>query len=280
VIADNASTDETAEICRDYASRDPRIRVHRYEEQVSFVENFNRALWLARGEYFAWAAHDDTREVTFVSKLLKPLKSHPDAVLAFSRFDNLDAAGSAVSRDRMDWPRLFGGTRSNTLARFSLLDEAQSQKGCLIYGLMRRDILLECGGMALAPTEYSGEDIVTLLRLLARGSFAFVDEVLFHYGIRPLVGRGEQSMGSYLRARIAGRREGHRGNLVLAIQRNHVMHACLRRVIAKESRLTPAQGLPLRGALWVKELLVLPRMLTRDVIRELRSKRSAPPQPT
>jgi glycosyltransferase involved in cell wall biosynthesis len=271
VVADNASTDETPAVCREYAARDSRIRVHRYEEQVSFAANFNRTLELAGGEFFMWAAHDDTRESTFVSRLVMPLRGDPDSVLAFARFDNLDEEGAVVKRDRTDWPRLLGGTRFERLARFCLTDEARSQKGNLIYGLHRRAVLLECGGITVASTEYSGEDIVTLLRLLNRGSFAFVDEVLFHYRIRPIVGRGSQPMGSYLRARISGQREGHRGNVLLALKRNHVMHAGLRRVIAQETRLGPAHGLLLRGALWAKELLVPPRILTVGVIRELLS---------
>jgi glycosyltransferase involved in cell wall biosynthesis len=276
VVADNASTDDTPATCREYEARDSRVRVHRYEKQVSFAQNFNRTLKLAEGEYFFWAAHDDTRETSFVSKLVDSLRAQPGAVLAFGRFDNLDHDGSVVSRDRMDWPRLLSGTRFARLARFCLVDEARSQKGNLIYGLIRRDVLLECGGMALASTDYSGEDIVTLLRLLTRGSFAFTDRVLFHYRIRALVGRGEQPLGSYLRDRIVGRREGHRGNLLLALQRNHVMHAGLRRVLAEEGKLSHAQVLLLRLALWLKELLAPPRLLTTGVIRELRSRSAAP----
>ncbi len=43
ILVDNASTDETPEIARTYASRDPRIRHLRLEEFVGVDSNYNRA---------------------------------------------------------------------------------------------------------------------------------------------------------------------------------------------------------------------------------------------
>ena len=59
VISDNASTDATEAICREYAARDPRVRYHRAERNRGAVWNFNRAFELARGEFFMWQAFDD-----------------------------------------------------------------------------------------------------------------------------------------------------------------------------------------------------------------------------
>src|SRR5687767_6393032 len=59
IIADNASTDETEAICREFAARDRRIRYHRNTANVGAVPNHNLVFELARGKYFKWAAHDD-----------------------------------------------------------------------------------------------------------------------------------------------------------------------------------------------------------------------------
>src|SRR5436305_4413473 len=64
-LVDNASDDGTEAICREYATRDDRVRYHRISENMGAVLNFRRAFELARGEYFAWAAHDDLRAPTF-----------------------------------------------------------------------------------------------------------------------------------------------------------------------------------------------------------------------
>ena len=42
VIADNASTDRTPEICASYASRDPRVHVFRNDADIGVIRNFDR----------------------------------------------------------------------------------------------------------------------------------------------------------------------------------------------------------------------------------------------
>ena len=71
VIADNASTDRTGEICR-RAARDARVRYHRNDENVGAMRNFNRVFELARGEYFMWAAHDDAHEPDYLRRCVSP----------------------------------------------------------------------------------------------------------------------------------------------------------------------------------------------------------------
>ena len=48
IISDNGSTDRTAQICRDYASRDSRIRYLRHEVNRGAAWNRNYVLDLAR----------------------------------------------------------------------------------------------------------------------------------------------------------------------------------------------------------------------------------------
>jgi glycosyltransferase involved in cell wall biosynthesis len=59
VISDNASTDETAEICREYSRRDKRIKVSRSENFLPQADNVNRAVELCSGEWIKLFCHDD-----------------------------------------------------------------------------------------------------------------------------------------------------------------------------------------------------------------------------
>src|ERR1035437_6848500 len=65
IISDNASTDGTEAICREYAAGDPRIRYVRQGENLGAMANFRFVLNEAGGEYFMWAAHDDVRESAY-----------------------------------------------------------------------------------------------------------------------------------------------------------------------------------------------------------------------
>ncbi|MCT7961886.1 glycosyltransferase family 2 protein [Laspinema sp. D1] len=60
IISDNASTDGTEAICQEYAAKDKRIRYIRQTENRGAAANFQFVLDEAVGEYFMWAAHDDT----------------------------------------------------------------------------------------------------------------------------------------------------------------------------------------------------------------------------
>jgi cellulose synthase/poly-beta-1,6-N-acetylglucosamine synthase-like glycosyltransferase len=56
IISDNASTDATEGICREYATRDPRVRYYRSDQNRGAAWNHNRVVELARGEYFKGSA--------------------------------------------------------------------------------------------------------------------------------------------------------------------------------------------------------------------------------
>jgi glycosyltransferase involved in cell wall biosynthesis len=65
-ISDNASTDATPAICRDYASRDSRIRYVRQAENRGAQANFEFLLDEAAGAYFMWAAYDDVWQQNYL----------------------------------------------------------------------------------------------------------------------------------------------------------------------------------------------------------------------
>src|SRR5215212_2547350 len=73
IISDNASTDGTEEICRNFAGRDKRIRYYRNETNIGASPNYNRTFELARGRYFKWCAHDDVCLPAFVRRAAEVL---------------------------------------------------------------------------------------------------------------------------------------------------------------------------------------------------------------
>jgi len=62
VIADNCSTDRTAEIAQRYAAMDPRIRVYRADAHLPIIANWNRALrQIAPDSRYCKVLHADDR---------------------------------------------------------------------------------------------------------------------------------------------------------------------------------------------------------------------------
>jgi len=74
IISDNASTDSTEAICREYAAKDQRIRYIRQSHNLGASGNFKFVLDQALGEYFMWAAHDDKWSSNYLLEAKKSLE--------------------------------------------------------------------------------------------------------------------------------------------------------------------------------------------------------------
>ena len=81
VIADNGSSDQTVEIARSFAERDPRVRVYQHSENLGAARNYNFVVDEARGRYFRWLAHDDLCGPGLVRQAVELLDSRPDLSL-------------------------------------------------------------------------------------------------------------------------------------------------------------------------------------------------------
>lgn len=170
IISDNASTDETAAICRRHAEEDRRIRYYYSATNRGAAWNFNRVVELARGEYFKWAAHDDLVSPSYVAECVRVLERDPTAVLCCTAVREIDASGAPI-RDhrfpyRVDSPR--------TEERF--FDLVLAWHNCYyVFGLIRKAALDATPLMG----NYSAGDAVLIAQLGLLGRFCQLDELGF-----------------------------------------------------------------------------------------------------
>lgn len=80
IISDNASSDSTEAISRQYARRDRRIRYVRQPKNYGIYWNFQYVTTVARGQYFMFQADDDYRSSENIEKNLQFLECHPEYV--------------------------------------------------------------------------------------------------------------------------------------------------------------------------------------------------------
>src|SRR5215469_12886182 len=59
IVSDNASTDRSLEVIRQYARGDPRIHVTAHSAELGMVAHLNWCLGQARGEYIKFVLADD-----------------------------------------------------------------------------------------------------------------------------------------------------------------------------------------------------------------------------
>ena len=87
VICDNASTDDTEELCRDLAAHDSRIVYHRHPVNVGLLNNFISAMRLATGTFFRWVGDDDWLAPNCVSRGLDAFAADDRLILVTSQLE-------------------------------------------------------------------------------------------------------------------------------------------------------------------------------------------------
>ena len=85
IISDNASTDSTYEICKEFEKKDKRIKFFRQKKNIGAGANFNFVLQESKGDYFMWAAVDDIILPTFIEKNFQVLEKNPNIVCSVSK---------------------------------------------------------------------------------------------------------------------------------------------------------------------------------------------------
>jgi glycosyltransferase involved in cell wall biosynthesis len=175
IISDNASTDATERICREYAAKDPRVRYYRSDRNRGAAWNNNRVVELARGEYFKWQAHDDYCDPGFLEKCLAVLHSNPNVVLCYPQFVRVDEQGRCLG---IKSSRVAGG--AEPLERFrSMIYRRDSCEE--VFGVSRMAVIRKTA--LIGP--YSCSDDTFLAELILHGQFYQVPEPLFFYRIHP-----------------------------------------------------------------------------------------------
>ena len=172
IISDNASTDGTADIYREYAARDHRIHYYRSETNIGSMANFNRTFELSNSEYFFWASGHDLRHRTFISQCVEILENDESVVLCYpqSKWLKYDDTLGEVIHSHVE-TRGLGRFLKFNVVLWGL------QYGYPIYGIMRSSALKKTG---LIGTAKIGADIVLLTELSFYGTFAEVSEPLLY----------------------------------------------------------------------------------------------------
>ena len=171
IISDNHSTDRSEAICREYATRDPRIRYDRADRNRGATWNFNRVFELSRGRYFKWASADDIHAPDYVLRCVEVLDARPDVVLCYPKTKIIDDSGAVVrdAEDNLDLPWPDAARRFREYLQRIRLSNA-------VFGLIRSETLRQVGRMG----NYPGADVVLMAALCMRGAFAEVPEFLFY----------------------------------------------------------------------------------------------------
>lgn len=141
IISDNASEDDTEKICKEYATKNGRIRYIRQNKNLGQLENFRFVLNQAKGEYFMWVYDDDWWDPAYIEKLKSVLDTHADYGVAMSSYKRVYDDGEKLDEFR------FAGLQDLTPLDYyevfhrSLLPNGTKVSYFLSYGLFRTELI-------------------------------------------------------------------------------------------------------------------------------------------
>jgi glycosyltransferase involved in cell wall biosynthesis len=174
LITDNASTDDTEDVCRELAKADSRIAYHRQERNIGLLNNFIYAVNAAKGTYYRWIGDDDRLEPGFASRCLEVFAEDPRLILVTTGISYTGPDGAAQTG-------AYTGTAlgsDDPVDRFTEMLRLLNTSYLVIdplYGLMLRE-----RAAAIPRRNMLREDEVYATKLALAGPWAHVPEVLAH----------------------------------------------------------------------------------------------------
>ena len=208
IIADNASTDRTPEICDDYASRDPRIVIHRNTTNIGAAGNYALLVELVRAPFFRWSNADDLFAPDLHALCLKGLQDHPTAVLSYGKTMMIDESGTELG----EFDDNLHIMDDDPLQRFQTFSDRYRLTNA-IYGLMRTDAVRQTN--IFGDGSLPAGDISFMAELILLGGFVEIPKRLFYRRMHP-------EASSHDRADDARQQEfwtGHKSSFKLPILR-------------------------------------------------------------
>ena len=203
VISDNASTDGTTEICREFAEKYPEITYFRQETTVDVLCNFLQCLLLAEHEYFMFLGGHDLLSQNYVRELKKILDADEaqDAILAYGNSVFLNAEYHFEGVYRYEFAELL----ALPSVQERVLCIARDLTVCSLYnGLFRKEALIASMDEAIRRNK-CGIDHGVLACAALRGRMLLCPNVtLFRVTPRPAEGGALNTWSRVLQALYLG----------------------------------------------------------------------------
>jgi glycosyltransferase involved in cell wall biosynthesis len=169
LIADNASTDDTPRIAKQYCRHDARLRYTRHERNIGAPRNWNFVVERAEGEYFKWATANDECAPEMLERCVAALDADPSAVLSQGRTCLVDEDTGAREDYALDLA-LLDPQPSQRLRRLCIeLALNNGQSGLIRLAALRQTHL---------DRLYPNGDVALMAELALRGRFIVLPHVL------------------------------------------------------------------------------------------------------
>jgi glycosyltransferase involved in cell wall biosynthesis len=171
IISDNASTDRTAEICKELASRDSRIRYVRQLRNIGAARNWNFVAQAANGKFLKWASANDRLDRTMLARCVDVLQREDEAVLCYGRTRFIDGSGNKLGLYEYDLSFEQRRPSERFISVRNRMNLNNAQQGLIRLQALRQTRL---------ERPYPGSDLIMMAELALRGTFRLLPDVLLY----------------------------------------------------------------------------------------------------
>jgi len=185
LICDDASTDNTAEVAKQYIERYPDIcRYHRNERNLRYSGNVHQVFLQAKGRFVIPFADDDALEPGALNRILMVLDKYPDLGVAYLGSTSYDCTLSHRLDAQADSKRVPDANTPINERFFKNGIESERQAGVLVEALVSTNVIRRDLWLAEDLSPYYEGAIIHMpatARILVNHSVCLVDEPLVKY---------------------------------------------------------------------------------------------------
>ncbi len=172
MVIDNGSTDESSDIVAKYS--DPRLRIHRIEENAGVSNARNKGVELTSAPYITFLDADDWWEPSFLEEMARLIEKHPSAGIYGSGYYIVKNGKKRVAPIGVDEEFTEGEINYCQVYAKTLCMPLTSISVCL-----PRAVFVETGGFPSAIKV--GEDFLLWIQVASKFSTVFLNKPLCNY---------------------------------------------------------------------------------------------------
>ncbi len=110
IITDDASTDDTVKVCREWIANNKnrfvRVELKTVEQNTGIAKNCNRGLNMANGEWLKYIAGDDILMDDCIKDYLIFIDENKDISFITSHIQTIDESGNSINAEEFDYDAL------------------------------------------------------------------------------------------------------------------------------------------------------------------------------
>lgn len=180
LMIDNASTDNTGAICRQFANSDQRFEYYRNYKNMGIGFSFDRGLYLGLdSDFMIYLGRDDYWHPQYLERCVNALDANPKAVLAYTHVNFLDSEGVFKGIYKDEWDL----TSPDPATRYLHIIGEMGLINCL-YGLIRSETWANHAYWLHEYSSAAGDNVIAAGMAL-EGQFIQIAEPLFYRTTNP-----------------------------------------------------------------------------------------------